>query len=1373
MNRSFNRGRHLAFGILTLLLAFVNPAPAGVSAAATPSVFISEVHPAGSGNGSYKADWFEVTNTGTAAVDITGWKMDDSSNAFATAVALNGVTSIPAGGSVVFIENTTPVDINAFLTAWFGTNVPSGFTVGTYGGSGVGLGTGGDAVNLFDASGARVTGVSFGAATANATFDNTIGAGGATLPLPTIATSSVAGVNGAFRSFDGAETGSPGRRINASPISTLDLSLYVRVGRFDLPEPTRTAAPANSLLAQEVSAVTYNWDTDTLFVVGDGGTSVVQVTKTGELIDSMTLAAGGSPQNTDFYDPEGLTYVGGGKFVMSEERDRQAVVFTYAAGTTLTRSGAQTVKLGTFVQNIGIEGISYDPLTGGFIAVKETEPEGIFQTNIDFAAGTATNGSPTTENSINLFDPALANLLDFADVYALSNLPYVSGPDASHLLVLSQESGKVVNIDRNGTVFNSLTILSDPGNPLSVPAQQHEGLTMDGNGVLYIVSENGGGDFDHPQLWVYAPSLVPNQAPSGLALTNQVNAMAENTSTASRIKVADIVVTDDGLGTNNLSVAGADAGFFEVDSTGLYIKAGTILDFETKASYGVTVAVDDPTLGSTPDATASYALSVSDVVEETPPQTSIVISEVAPWSSGNSPVGADWFELTNTGASAVNIAGWRMDDSSNAFATSVALNGVSSIGPGESVIFIETGDLAGAAAAFRTTWFGANPPAGLQIGSYSGSGVGLSTGGDGVNVYDASGAVQASVSFGTSPASAPFATFDNAAGVNNATISLLSAAGVRGAFVAATDANEIGSPGTVGPVGKLIISEVAPWSSGNSPVGADWFEVTNVGGSAVDITGWKVDDSSESFVAAVPLSGITAIAPGESVIFIETGDVATAAAAFRSTWFGANPPPALQIGGYSGGGVGLSTGGDAVNLYNSSGLLQARVFFGVSPAGPVFATFDNAAGLNNAAISQLSVAGVHGAIVAASDANEIGSPGAVANVDTDHDDDGIADIVDPMPLDATNETFSDAPAPSNGSTSGRILARNGKTLTIVDAAPNPATGVQVVVSGAGDGLVQIQLDDKADTISLPNGDYVLTDPLATSTVAVGAGGPAQIAAVLNGFPVAIIVGSGSSIAYSQTPGANGTLTGLRVDAVTGSVTLNGAALSAPLTLAGPPPSGDACKKGGWQTFNFPVSFANQGDCVSFVTTSNRPPKVKVPANQRVEATGPSGAAVAFTATATDQLEGALPVTCTPASGSMFPLGETTVTCSAMNHRGKGDADTFRVTVRDTNAPDIISLTPSVTVLPDTNQTVPVSIAVAVADVADPAPVCQIIRVAGQGKDVDHDGVVDWTITGSLTLDIAANARKQRDRTYTITVKCTDASGNPSREKTAIVISRVP
>ncbi len=32
---------------------------------------------------------------------------------------------------------------------------------------------------------------------------------------------------------------------------------------------------------------------------------------------------------------------------------------------------------------------------------------------------------------------------------------------------------------------------------------------MDPSGNLYVVSENGGGDVEHPQLWVYAPSTTP------------------------------------------------------------------------------------------------------------------------------------------------------------------------------------------------------------------------------------------------------------------------------------------------------------------------------------------------------------------------------------------------------------------------------------------------------------------------------------------------------------------------------------------------------------------------------------------------------------------------------------------------------------------------------------------------------------------------------------------------------------------------------------------------------------------------------------------------------------------------------------------------
>ena len=111
-------------------------------------------------------------------------------------------------------------DDAAFETAWFGSSVPSGFTIGTYSGSGVGLSTGGDAVNLFDAAGRRVTGVVFGSSSTGFTFDNAAGIGRRTLPLPAISTLSVVQVNGAFLSATGLETGSPGRSfLNRPPVA--------------------------------------------------------------------------------------------------------------------------------------------------------------------------------------------------------------------------------------------------------------------------------------------------------------------------------------------------------------------------------------------------------------------------------------------------------------------------------------------------------------------------------------------------------------------------------------------------------------------------------------------------------------------------------------------------------------------------------------------------------------------------------------------------------------------------------------------------------------------------------------------------------------------------------------------------------------------------------------------------------------------------------------------------------------------------------------------------------------------------------------------------------------------------------------------------
>lgn len=59
-------------------------------------------------------------------------------------------------------------------------------------------------------------------------------------------------------------------------ITSLDLSTYQLTGHYNLPS-----------VASEASAVAWNADTGTLFVLGDEGDALVEVSTTGSLISTM------------------------------------------------------------------------------------------------------------------------------------------------------------------------------------------------------------------------------------------------------------------------------------------------------------------------------------------------------------------------------------------------------------------------------------------------------------------------------------------------------------------------------------------------------------------------------------------------------------------------------------------------------------------------------------------------------------------------------------------------------------------------------------------------------------------------------------------------------------------------------------------------------------------------------------------------------------------------------------------------------------------------------------------------------------------------------------------------------------------------------
>lgn len=146
-----------------------------------------------------------------------------------------------------------------------------------------------------------------------------------------------------------------------------------------------------------------------------------------------------------------------------------------------------------------------------------------------------------------------------------------------------------------------------------------------------------------------------------------------------------------------------------------------------------------------------------------------------------------------------------------------------------------------------------------------------------------------------------------------------------------------------------------------------------------------------------------------------------------------------------------------------------------------------------------------------------------------------------------------------------------------------------------------------------------------------------------------------------------------------------------------------------------------------------------------EATSAAGASVTYTApTATDNVDAPFAATCAPASGSVFALGHTTVTCNATDTAGNvATPVTFDVHATDTTPP-VITLTGSATI----NLTVGNTYTELGATTADAV-----------------DGSGSATPSGSVNTGVAG--------TYTITYSATDAAGNVATPVTRTVVVSSP
>ena len=91
-----------------------------------------------------------------------------------------------------------------------------------------------------------------------------------------------------------------------------------------------------------------------------------------------------------------------------------------------------------------------------------------------------------------------------------------------------------------------------------------------------------------------------------------------------------------------------------------------------------------------------------------------------------------------------------------------------------------------------------------------------------------------------------------------------------------------------------------------------------------------------------------------------------------------------------------------------------------------------------------------------------------------------------------------------------------------------------------------------------------------------------------------------------------------------------------------------------------------GKTLSVYAGDNTPPTLSLPATVTARGTSQSGGVVTFTVSATDPDDTAT-VSCSPPSGSVFPVGVTTVACTATDTAGNTASGSFLVVVSAPNS----------------------------------------------------------------------------------------------------------
>jgi uncharacterized protein YjiK len=226
-------------------------------------------------------------------------------------------------------------------------------------------------------------------------------------------------------------------------------------------------------IADNLSALTYNAQTKTLFSVTNNPPQIAEITTKGELLRLIPV--------TGIDDLEGVTHVGGSHFVVIDERNQQ-ICWIQIDAATKSVDATQAPRLGLGVQingNLGFEGVSWNASRQRLLVSKEKEPMRIFE--IEGIEVWRKDGALNLQ--IREWLPEADLPVFIRDISSLS-----THGKTGHVLVLSDESKMLIEYDANKELIGVMPLWRGwQGLNRSIP--QAEGSTVDPEGNLYIVSE--------------------------------------------------------------------------------------------------------------------------------------------------------------------------------------------------------------------------------------------------------------------------------------------------------------------------------------------------------------------------------------------------------------------------------------------------------------------------------------------------------------------------------------------------------------------------------------------------------------------------------------------------------------------------------------------------------------------------------------------------------------------------------------------------------------------------------------------------------------------------------------------------------------------